>query len=49
MGYPRGPKGGGGKNIENNFFFFYSILTGMGSNSFNPLVYAKITSKGLNK
>ena len=42
MGYPRGP-GGGPKILKNFFSIFLFISTGMGSESFNSLVNAKIS------
>ena len=42
MGYPRGP-GGGPKILEKFFLIFLFISPGMGSQSFNSFVYAKIS------
>ena len=42
MGYPRGP-GGGPKIFIDFLSIFLFISTGMGSESFNSLVYAKIS------
>ena len=42
MGYPRRP-GGGPKILKKLFSTFSFISTGMGSESFNSLVYAKIS------